>query len=164
MGVFYSAIAVSAFSSRTTVWEAVNNTKTICIQFWLRFSKATSDLMGFSSPQKRVTINRYDFGEVLYISCLLRDVSSGGRDRQGLPSLLLPLLLLFHWLKLGCFTWSKMLMKLQGVLHQGDSLVPGVLLATKPMLSVWVSKAKVTEKGLALQGRPHPPPRDCADH
>lgn len=159
MGVFYSAIAVSAFSPRTTAWEVVNNAKTIGIQFWLRFSKATSDLMGFSPPQKRVTMNRNGFWEVLCISCLLAEASSGSRDWQELPSLLLPLLLLFHWIKLGCFTWK---MKFQGVLPQGDTIVPCALLVTKPM-SVWASRAKATEKGFDLQGRSDPSPRDCSD-
>lgn len=79
----------------------------------------------FHLMMKRVTIKRNDFGEVLYISCLVTEGSSCGRDCQELPSLLLPLLLLFHWLKLEWFTWNKMFIKLQGVLHQGDNIVPG---------------------------------------
>lgn len=43
MGVFYTAIAVSALSSRTVVWETVNNMKLTCMQLWLRLSKVTSD-------------------------------------------------------------------------------------------------------------------------
>lgn len=56
-----------------------------------------------------------------------------------------------------------MLLELQEILHQGDNILPGALVVTKPM-SVWASRAKATEKGLALQGRPDPSPRDCTDH
>lgn len=113
MGVFYSAIAASAFSSHTTVRETVNNTKSTCMQFWPRFSRATSDLIGFNPqlPKKSYRKGAWFWGKCCTSPACSQRWDPGGRACQEWPSLLLPLSLLLHWIKQGCFIQGKVLIK-----------------------------------------------------